>query len=185
MEASAAIREHESRIPMPSFTKVQATAEGFSKPRHYANGRGYPHFYEPTFVLRRGDVDLKPEPAQRQVLPVLTRRGMEPGDWVRKPPLGWERGGFPRASPAKWLTDPESGAGALLPRVIVNRLWHYHFGTGIVTTPSSFGKMGAGPTHLEPVDWLARDLTQNGWQLKRLHRMIMIRSVFKVDTSGD
>ena len=185
MEASAAIRDHESRIPKPSFTKIQATAEGFSKPRHNSTGRGYPHFYEQTFVLRRGDANLKLEPAEPHVLPVLNRPGAEPGHWLEKPPPEWERSGFHRASLAKWLTDPESGAGALLARVIVNRVWHHHFGTGIVATPSNFGMMGARPTHPELIDWLARDLIQNGWQLKRLHRMIMVSSAYRVDSSAE
>ena len=185
MEASAAIRDHESRIPMPSLTKIQATAEGFAKPRHNANGRGYPHFYEPTYVLRRGDANLKLEPAEPRALPILTRRDAEPGYWLEKPPPGWARSGFHRASLAKWLTDSESGAGALLARVIVNRVWHHHFGTGIVATPSNFGAMGARPTHPELLDWLAGDLIQNGWQLKRLHRMIMASSVYRVDSTVD
>ena len=163
MEASAAIRDHEARIPKPSFTKIQATAEGFAKPRHNANGRGYPHFYEQTYVLRRGDANLKLEPAEPRALPILTRRDVEPGHWLEKPPPGWERSGFHRASLAKWLTDSESGAGALLARVIVNRVWHHHFGTGIVATPSNFGAMGARPTHPELLAWLAGDLIQNGW----------------------
>ncbi|MYB54699.1 MAG: DUF1549 domain-containing protein [Acidobacteriia bacterium] len=185
MEASAKILDHESRTPMPSFTKIQATAEGFAKVRHNANGRGYPHFYEQTYVLRRGDANLKLEPAEPQALPVLTRREAEPGQWLEKPPPGWERSGFHRASLAKWLTDSESGAGALLARVIVNRVWHHHFGTGIVATPSNFGAMGARPTHPELLDWLAWDLVQNGWKLKRLHRLIMASSVYRVDASVD
>ena len=185
MEASAAIRDHEARIPKPSFTKIQATAEGFAKPRHNANGRGYPHFYERTYVLRRGDANLKLEPAEPRALPILTRRDAEPGHWLEKPPPGWERSGFHRASLAKWLTDSESGAGALLARVIVNRVWHHHFGTGIVATPSNFGAMGARPTHPELLAWLAGDLVQNGWQLKRLHRMIMASSVYRVDSTVD
>ena len=184
-EATAAIRGHESRVPVPSFTKIQATAEGFSKPRHNANGKGYPHFYEQTHVLRRGDASLKLEPAQPAVLPALVREGAGSDRWIARVPPGWERSGFHRASLARWLTDHEYGAGSLLARVIVNRVWHHHFGTGIVATPSNFGTMGARPSHPELLDWLARDLIANGWQLKRLHRMIMNSSVYRLDSTLD
>lgn len=184
MEATALIRDHEARIPKTSFTKIQATAEGFSNPRHNANGKGYPHFYEQTFVLRRGDANLKMEPAEPQVLPVLVRGETGTRRWQEAPPPGWARSGFQRSSLARWLTDTEHGAGELLARVIVNRLWHHHFGTGIVATPSNFGAMGARPTHPDLLDWLARDLVENGWQLKRLHRMIMTSSVYMLDSSG-
>lgn len=182
-EATAEVRAHESRVPAPSFTKIQATAEGFSKPRHNANGKGYPHFYDQTHVLRRGDARLKLEPAQPAVLPVLVREGAGSDRWLERAPPQWERGGFHRASLANWLTDHEYGAGALLARVIVNRVWHHHFGTGIVATPSNFGMMGARPSHPELLDWLARDLIASGWQLKRLHRMIMNSSVYRLDST--
>ena len=185
LAATAAIRDHESRVPVTSFTKIQATAEGFANPRHNANGKGYPHYYEQTHVLQRGDASLKLEPAEPEVLPILVRHGAGTARWPAKPPPGWKRSGFHRASLANWLTDPEHGAGALLARVIVNRVWHHHFGTGIVATPSNFGKMGARPSHPELLDWLARDLVRSGWRLKRLHRLIMTSSSYKVASSGD
>ncbi len=181
--ATAAIRDHESRVPRSEFTKIMATAEGFAKPRHNATGMGYPHFYEQTHVLRRGDATLKLEPADPRVLPLLDRSGDAPAPWRARPPPGWSRSRFDRASLARWLTDRRSGAGALLARVIVNRVWHYHFGTGIVATPSNFGNMGAPPSHPDLLEWLARDLVQNGWRLKRLHRMIMNSSVYRVSAS--
>ena len=182
-EAAAAIRAHESRVAAPSFTKIQATAEGFSKPRHNANGKGYPHFYEQTHVLRRGDASLKLEPAKPAVLPALVREGARSDRWLERAPPDWERSRLHRASLATWLTDHEYGAGPLLARVIVNRVWHHHFGTGIVATPSNFGMMGARPTHSGLLDWLARDLIASGWQLKRLHRMIMNSSVYRLDST--
>ncbi len=184
-EATATIRDHESRVPISASTKIMATAEGFSKPRHNATGMGYPHFYEQTHVLRRGDASLKLEPAVPRVLPLLDRSGDNPAPWRASPPPGWNRSRLDRASLARWLTNHESGAGALLARVIVNRIWHHHFGTGIVATPSNFGKMGARPTHPDLLEWLARDLVRNGWRLKRLHRMIMNSSVYRVSASSD
>ena len=62
---------------------------------------------------------------------------------------------------------------------MVNRVWHYHFGRGIVGTPSDFGAMGDPPTHPELLDWLAGDFVRGGWSLKRLHRLVMASSVYR------
>ena len=68
---------------------------------------------------------------------------------------------------ARWITDSEQGAGSLLARVIVNRLWQHHFGRGIVATASDFGSPGERPTHPELLDWLAGKLIEDGWRLVR------------------
>jgi hypothetical protein len=62
---------------------------------------------------------------------------------------------------------------------MVNRLWQYHFGTGLVRTPSDFGKMGERPTHPEILDWLASEFIAGGWRLKRMHRMILLSSTWQ------
>ncbi len=71
---------------------------------------------------------------------------------------------------AQWLTSPEN---CLTARVIVNRVWHWHFGRGLVKTPNDFGTRGAPPTHPELLDYLAYQFMQNGWSLKWLHRQIL------------
>ncbi|MCH2201430.1 MAG: DUF1553 domain-containing protein [Fuerstiella sp.] len=76
-----------------------------------------------------------------------------------------------RQALADWIVHPEN---PLTPRVLANRVWHYHFGTGIVDTPSDFGFMGGRPTHPELLDFLALELKRNNWQLKNLHRIIMM-----------
>ena len=182
-EVNASIRNHEMNIPVPSRTRIQATAEGFARTRHNSDGMGYPHFYEKTHVLRRGDVSQKVAPAEPGFLRVLMRKDPIGKRWMREPPRGWTRSGFHRASLASWITDPERGAGALLARVIVNRLWHHHFGTGIVSTPSNFGMMGARPSHPHLLEWLAKDLVRNGWRLKRLHRLIMTSNTYQVSSA--
>jgi hypothetical protein len=63
--------------------------------------------------------------------------------------------------------------------VLVNRVWGYHFGRAIVSTPSDFGNIGAPPTHPELLDWLARDFMAHGWTLKRLHRMIVTSYTYR------
>ena len=81
-----------------------------------------------------------------------------------------------RTALARWLTSPDN---PLTARVMVNRVWHYHFGQGIVRTPSDFGLMGERPTHPELLDWLASDFVRNGWSLKRLHRQIMTSDAYQ------
>lgn len=77
---------------------------------------------------------------------------------------------------ANWLT---TGTHPLTARVIVNRVWLHHFGKGIVNTPGDFGILGEKPSHPELLDWLAIDLAKNGWQLKRLHKQIMLSHAYQ------
>ena len=77
---------------------------------------------------------------------------------------------------AGWLTDPRN---PLTARVLVNRVWLWHFGEGLVRTPDDFGKQGERPTHPELLDWLALDFMKHGWTMKRLHRMILLSSAWQ------
>lgn len=81
-----------------------------------------------------------------------------------------------RIALARWLTDP---ANPLTARVMVNRLWHYHFGRGIVGTPGDFGFNGERPTHPELLDWLAAEFQRRDWSIKEMHRLIMLSSVYQ------
>src|SRR5262249_19136249 len=92
---------------------------------------------------------------------------------------------YRRRSLANWITDPEGGAGPLLARVIVNRLWQHHLGRGIVGTPSDFGASGERPTHPELLDYLARHLIDQGWRLKEVHKLIMTSSVYMQSAAVD
>jgi mono/diheme cytochrome c family protein len=74
-----------------------------------------------------------------------------------------------RRALASWITAP---GNPLTPRVIANRLWHHHFGTGLVDTPSDFGAGGGRPSHPELLDWLAAEVAARGWSLKAMHRLI-------------
>ena len=80
---------------------------------------------------------------------------------------------------AAWLTDAKDGAGQQLARVIVNRIWHHHFGRGLVDTPNDFGILGSQPSHPELLDWLAGQLIKGGWKLKPIHRLLLNSSVFR------
>jgi hypothetical protein len=79
---------------------------------------------------------------------------------------------------ARALTDPS--IAPLVPRVIANRIWQHHFGTGIVASPSEFGNMGSAPTHPELLDFLARRLVESGWSLKSLHREIILSTSYQL-----
>ncbi len=81
-----------------------------------------------------------------------------------------------RLALARWLTSPQH---PLTARVLVNRVWHHHFGRGIVATLGNFGRSGSPPTHPELLDWLAVDFMQHGWSLKRLHRQIMASTAYR------
>ncbi len=81
-----------------------------------------------------------------------------------------------RVALAKWITDPRN---PLTARVIVNRLWHYHFGQGIVDSPSDFGFSGGRPSHPQLLDWLARKFIDGGWKLKDLHRLIVTSATYR------
>ncbi|MFP6612561.1 MAG: PSD1 and planctomycete cytochrome C domain-containing protein [Pirellulales bacterium] len=90
----------------------------------------------------------------------------------------------PRQALARWLTDVDRGAGGLLARVIVNRVWQHHFGRGIVSTPNDFGRLGEPPSHPKLLDWLAGELIRGGWRLKPLHRLIMVSAAYR-QAGGD
>jgi hypothetical protein len=81
-----------------------------------------------------------------------------------------------RAALARWITDPDN---PLTARVIVNRLWHWHFGQGLVATPSDFGLGGGRPSHPELLDWLATELVRHGWSLKAMHRLILNSATYR------
>jgi len=86
-----------------------------------------------------------------------------------------------RRALADWLTDPRNPMTA---RVFANRLWQYHFGRGIVPTPNDFGALGEPATHPELLDWLASELMDGGWKVKRMHRMILLSSAYRMSSKA-
>jgi hypothetical protein len=86
------------------------------------------------------------------------------------------REGSGRLELANWIADP---ANPLTARVMVNRIWQYHFGRGVVPTPSNFGARGEPPTHPELLDWLARRFIDSGWSIKALHRLIVSSAAYQ------
>ena len=94
---------------------------------------------------------------------------LAPGPATYAPALDGRSSGR-RTALASWLTSADN---PLTARVMVNRLWHYHFGQGIVRTPSDFGLMGERPTHPELLDWMVGEFQRSGWSIKHMHRLIM------------
>lgn len=86
-----------------------------------------------------------------------------------------------RQALADWIASPHH---PLTARVMVNRIWQGHFGTGLVATPSDFGRMGTKPTHPELLDWLANEFIRSGWSVKHLHRLIVLSGTYGQSGSG-
>jgi hypothetical protein len=127
----------------------------------------------PTHVLIRGNPAANGEPVAAGFPEVLS----DPK--AKSPPIPAEKG---RLVLVGWLTDPRN---PLTARVLANRLWQYHFGRGIVPTPNDFGKLGEPPTHPELLDWLASELIAGGWKLKRMHKLILTSSAYRMSSKGD
>lgn len=83
--------------------------------------------------------------------------------------------GSGRRQLAEWITDPKN---PLTARVMVNRIWQYHFGTGLVKTPSDFGTRGEPPTHPKLLDWLTSRFIEQGWSIKQMHRLVMQSRIY-------
>jgi len=121
----------------------------------------------PIHVLARG------EPTAKGVAVGMRPLGVLLPDGVPENPLTTDK---PRTRLAQWIIDPDN---PLTARVMVNRLWGYHFGRGIVSTPNDFGRMGTRPSHPELLDYLASQFIEGGWRMKPLHRMILLSSAYQ------
>jgi len=170
--ADAAVRAVEGARPTPETVTALVAGDHLTPIPHHADGRGYPHAYPETWFLRRGDVRQREGIARPGFLQVLSRAPAE--RW-----WGGTEGAGSRAALARWITDPEAGAGSLAARVIVNRIWQTYFGTGLVPTPSDFGAQADPPSHPELLEWLAAELVRGGWRLKPIHRLIVTSATYR------
>ena len=183
IRSNVQLRVGDSQTP----ASVMVVSEGVKPIKHHAEGRGFPHFYPESYFLGRGDPLQKQGVASMGFLQVLMSQSDPDGSWSVKRPAD-AKSSYRRAALSKWLTDVEQGAGHLLARVIVNRLWKHHFGRGLVATTNDFGAQGQRPSHPELLDALALDLIRRGWRLKELHRLMMSSSTYRqssVDDSQD
>ena len=143
------------------------------KPRDIARGTGIVDVNDnppPTHVLGTGTYTNPGEEVQPGFLSIL-----DPNPAVVPNPAREGTTGR-RSALANWLTDPSN---PLTARVMVNRIWHHHFGRGIVATPGDFGMMGERPTHPELLDWLAAEFVDSGWSVKHMHRLIMRSNTYR------
>ena len=173
------VKDHLAKAPKPNTVKALICSEGLPPIRLHSQGAD---FFTETFFLQRGDPAHKDGVAEPGYLQALTTG--EEKRWSKSPPMGSKQS-YRRAAFADWITDVEHGAGRLLARVIVNRLWQHHMGRGIVATPSDFGIRGEKPTHPELLDFLATELIRNGWQLKPIHKMILMSAVYQQSSALD
>ncbi|WP_231753209.1 DUF1553 domain-containing protein [Rosistilla carotiformis] len=150
---------------LPPQQIVYAAATDFQPQGNFKPTGGKPR---EVFVLHRGEVALPGDPAVPGVIPLASD-----SQWQFDPTLSESER---RAQLAAWLTDPEH---PLVWRSIVNRIWQYHFGQGIVATPNDFGRMGAEPTHPELLDWLAVEFRDGGQSMKTMHRMIVTSNTYQ------
>jgi mono/diheme cytochrome c family protein len=161
-------------------TTMMICGEGYKPIRMHTQGAD---FLEETYFLKRGNAELKDGIAPPGFMQVLMK---EPDEkrWQWQAPKEAKFSGR-RRTLSNWMTDVEHGSGALLARVIVNRLWQHHFGRGIVSTPNDFGKQGTLPSQPELLDWLANELIRNGWKLKPIHKLIMLSAAYQQGTALD
>ncbi|MGE5190872.1 MAG: DUF1553 domain-containing protein, partial [Deltaproteobacteria bacterium] len=131
--------------------------------------RGEP---SPTYIYRRGDY-LSPGRLVGPGVPSVLTDGKTPFEVI--PPWPGAKKTGRRLAFAHWLTRP---GHPLVPRVMVNRLWKHHFGTGLVKTLDNFGKTGTPPTHPELLDWLAREFVRRGWSVKAMHRLMVTSATY-------
>jgi hypothetical protein len=154
-------REDLARTP-PTYETAYAVAEGKSEGRHKVGN---------AHVQLKGDPERPGKEVPRRFPTVLGGQELPP-----------DTKGSGRVELAKWIADPKN---PLTARVMVNRIWHYHFGRGIVPTPSDFGRQGLPPTHPELLDYLAARFVEGGWSVKAMHRLIMLSRSYQLSSRED
>ncbi len=152
-EMGKKVKATEAKLPAP-LPSLFSTANDYEKAT-------------PIHVLARGEYTNKGAKVGMRPLGVLL-----PPDTPELPSDTQN----PRMKLADWISDPEN---PLTARVMVNRIWGYHFGRGIVATPNDFGRMGTRPSHPELLDWLANQFVEGGWKVKPIHRMILMSETYR------
>jgi hypothetical protein len=200
----AGIDRADRPIPSPSRPpRGKGQGEGESpSPSGRGQGEGASPSAKSPLVVFAAATDFKPEgqftPTKGKPRPIhLLKRGNEtdPGPEVGPGTCGYlleldarfdidptADEGARRVALARWLTDKRN---PLTWRSIINRVWQYHFGRGIVDSPNDFGRMGALPTHPELLDWLAAEFRDGPQSIKQLHRLICTSAVYRQSSNGN
>lgn len=126
-----------------------------------------------TYVYRRGD-ETQPARLVGPGVPSVLTDGRTPFT-IEPPPVSHSTTGR-RLALARWLTQPDH---PLTARVLVNRIWQHHFGTGIVQSLDNFGRLGTPPSHPELLDWLAVEFLERGWSIKQLHSLVVTSTAYR------
>ncbi len=161
-----------NKLP-PSQPVYAATRDFAPQGEHVPPPGGKPR---PVWVLSRGNVADHLQEVGPGTVSCLA--GLDARFQLADPSDEGQR----RAALARWLTDPKN---SLARRSIVNRIWQYHFGQGIVDTPNDFGRMGSLPSHPQLLDWLAGWFADNGQSRKKLHKLIVTSAVYRQASSDN
>jgi hypothetical protein len=170
--ARSKVAKELATLPAPQVAYVGTIHKGTGSFAGTGANGGKPR---PIFVLKRGDVSQPDKEVGPGTLP-FTKELTSQFDLPSDAPEGARR-----VALARWITDNRN---PLTWRVIVNRVWHYHFGRGLSDTPNDFGRMGSLPTHPELLDWLAVDFRDSGQSLKKLHRLIVTSATYRQSSLG-
>jgi mono/diheme cytochrome c family protein len=130
-----------------------------------------------TFILQRGNPHAPGEKVEPGVPEIFGSKN--PPIHERQPDA---KSSGRRLALANWIASPEN---MLTSRVMVNRIWQFHFGRGIVRSSNNFGQIGDAPTHPALLDWLAAELVRGGWRLKPLHRLIMLSNAYRMSSQSN
>ena len=169
-ELDAAVTTNAERKPA-SLPTAFAFADFSAEPRE-------------TWFFERGDFMARNERLSLGFLSIMMRDKTADDYWhVAREAKHRDDSTHQRRAMADWIADPDQGAGVLLARVLVNRVWQHHFGDGIVRTVSDFGTRGDAPTHPELLEWLTGELIESGWSLKQLHRLIVNSATYRQGTA--
>ena len=168
---------------LDAAVKAKASQKPVTLPTAFAFADFAPEPRE-SWLFERGDFMARKEPLQLGFLTVAMRDKTAEDYWsaARAGKLRSDSS-QQRSAMADWLTDTQQGAGVLLARVMVNRVWQHHFGEGIVRTVSDFGTRGDAPTHPELLEWLTGELIDSGWSLKHLHRLMLNSATYRQESA--
>ena len=145
-----------------AWNDIPSGANSYMQKGDYANAQ--------THVLVGGDLQAPSDPVSPGALEAVARYSALPAADIPQTVSGRRR------ALAEWVADPRN---PLTARVMVNRIWQYHFGRGIAANPNNFGKMGKKPTHPQLLDWLAAFFVEQGWSVKAVHRVILLSEAYR------
>ena len=160
-------KERSRKIELMTGRFANPNVDGYYDPKAYVVRDSPLQHNIATYVLTGGNWRLRAEQVQPGFLSAITGNS----DPVDMDGLVGSR----RQLLAKWIANREN---PLTARVMVNRIWQYHFGKGLVATPSDFGSNGSGTVHQDLIDWLAWEFMESGWSIKEIHRLILDSNVY-------